>query len=324
MKPAGYGSEGGPRQRAFRCMLVASLLLAVVLGSPPAAALEIALLLSAQKGPEQQFAEAFHAALKPGMHRVVHAGAVPEDVRPEVVGAADLVLAAGAGAAEAALRETDRPILMVLAGLREVRRLQAAYPNRRLGAIVLDQPPERHLRLVRAILPQEARVAVLVGPESRFFAPALTRAAGDEGFVVEFAEVADPKELVSVLQPVLDKAGALLPLPDSLVSSPGAARTILLTSYRYRRPIFAFSSAYVTAGALAAIFSTPEQVAGDVAELLNAKSAATQGLDPLLGEIRYPERYDIAVNRMVARALGIAVPGEQALREQVAGGGRAR
>jgi ABC-type uncharacterized transport system substrate-binding protein len=104
------------------------------------------------------------------------------------------------------------------------------------------------------------------------------------------------------------------------VSSPGAARTILLTSYRYRRPIFAFSSAYVSAGALAAVFSSAEHIASDIADLLGSESVRAGDVAPLLSVLRFPERFDVAVNRTVARALGIVVPEEDVLRERVAGG----
>jgi ABC-type uncharacterized transport system substrate-binding protein len=238
----------------------------------------------------------------------------------DALSSAGLVLTTGALAAEIALRDTDRPVLMVLVGIREVQRLQAAYPARSVGAVVLDQPPERHMRLIRAILPEEARIGVLMGPESRFQEQAILRAAEDVGVVVELADIEDPKELVGALQAVLDKAGALLPLPDGLVSSPGAARTILLTSYRYRRPIFAFSSAYVSAGALAAVFSSAEHIASDIADLLGSESVRAGDVAPLLSVLRFPERFDVAVNRTVARALGIVVPEEDVLRERVAGG----
>jgi ABC-type uncharacterized transport system substrate-binding protein len=100
------------------------------------------------------------------------------------------------------------------------------------------------------------------------------------------------------------------------VSGPAAARTILLTSYRHRRPVFAHSAAYVTAGALAAVFSTPEHVAVDVADLL---AGATEP-SGLVRRIHSPRRFDVAVNRAVARALGLVVADEPALRERIAGG----
>ena len=73
--------------------------------------------------------------------------------------------------------------------------------------------------------------------------------------------------------------------------------------------MFAFSRAYVDAGALAAVFTTPQQVATDVVNWLN-------GLPPgrlTLPAPRAPESFEIAVNRQVARALGILLPSDEEL-----------
>lgn len=321
----GRTAHGGYRWASgLRPIAVVLFMSALLLGSPCAQALEVALLLSENKSSEQQFAEAFRAALKPGLHRVVAAGTVREGFKPEAISSADVVLASGTLAVETALRDFDRPVLAVLVGLREVKRLQDSYPDRRLGAVVLDQPPARHMRLVRSILPAESRLGVLIGPDSRFLETEVVRAASNEGLVVEFGEVTDPKALIGTLQALLESAGALLPLPDGVVSSPSAARAILLTSYRYKRPIFAFSSAYVTAGALAAVFSTPEHIGNDVADLFADSAARAGGVGALVSEVRFPERFDVAVNRTVARALAIAVPEDEVLRERVAAAEGAR
>jgi ABC-type uncharacterized transport system substrate-binding protein len=115
---------------------------------------------------------------------------------------------------------------------------------------------------------------------------------------------------------VLRGSDAFIAIPDPLLSRPSSARTILLTSYRFQKPVIAFSRAYVEAGALAAVFSTPESVAADVASWLDAGSGKTLKLPGLRG----PASFEIAVNRQVARALGIRVPDDDELRRLTAGG----
>ncbi len=237
--------------------------------------------------------------------------------KARVLGRADLVLAVGHAAAERALRDSSRPVLAVLVGLRDLDRLKRAHPARDLGAVVLDQPLERHLRLVRAVLPDAKRVGVLLGPDSVVQLPGLQHAADALRLQADVHEVREVADLVPALDHLLFAGDALLPLPDGLVSGPAAARTILLTSYRHRRPVFAHSAAYVTAGALAAVFSTPEHVAVDVADLL----AAAKEPAALVRKIHSPRRFDVAVNRAVARALGLVVADEQVLRERIADGG---
>lgn len=286
------------------------------LGVSAAQAMEVAVLLSEAEGRGQRFVEALDAALAPGVHRLLPAGVAGGDADAALLERADLVLAVGHAAAERALRESARPVLAVLVALRDVDRLNRAHPERGLGALVLDQPLERHLRLVRAVLPDAKRVGVLLGPDSVTQLPSLNRAAAALQFQADVHEARQAADLVPALDHLLFAGDALLPLPDGLVSGPAAARTILLTSYRHRRPVFAHSAAYVTAGALAAVFSTPEHVAVDVADLL---AGATEP-SGLVRRIHSPRRFDVAVNRAVARALGLVVADEPALRERIAGG----
>lgn len=299
---------------ALRIMLV----LLLGLGAHTAGAMEVAVLLSEPEGRGQRFVDALDAALAPGIHRLASAGLADGDIDAALLGRADVVLAVGQSAAKRALQESSRPVLAVLVGLRDVERLSREHPGRSLGAVVLDQPLERYLRLVRAVLPEAKRVGVLLGPDSTAQMQGLRLEAAPGQLQMDVHEVRQAADLVPALDHLLFAGDALLPLPDGLVSGPAAARTILLTSYRHRRPVFAHSAAYVTAGALAAVFSTPEHIAVDVADLL----AATSEPASLVRKVHSPRRFDVAVNRAVARALGLVVADEQVLRERVAQGAR--
>ena len=97
---------------------------------------------------------------------------------------------------------------------------------------------------------------------------------------------------------------------------------MLLTSYRVQRPLFAYSRAWVEAGALAAVFSTPATAIRDLLDWLD-------GLDGLEDVRRLPppsraRHFDLAVNTRVARALNLSVPDEDALRAAVAAGRESR
>lgn len=280
--------------------------------SAPARALDVALVLSQPGGPHAAFARALQAALKPGKHRLLPAGSVEEGIDASIVDRADLVIASGTLATEAMLRDHRRRTLGVLVGARRFAELMRRYPQAEATAIVLDQPVDRHLRLIAAALPRLRRVGVLLGPDSAALAAALDAAAAASGLELARAQVDEAEQLVGTLETLLADSGALLALPDSELSGPAAARSILLTSYRFRRPIFAFSAAYVEAGALAAVFSTPEQIALDVADWLHALRPGRLRLGPLM----HPLRFEVAVNRQVARALNLAVPAERDLREQ--------
>ena len=186
-----------------------------------------------------------------------------------------------------------------------------------LPAWLLDQPVERQSRLLRAVVPERRRGGLLLGGNTDAEA-ALHAAAAGFGLSLATRQVRHDKALITGLEEVLSASEVLLALPDPMLSSPTAARSILLTSYRWQKPIIAFSRAYVTAGALAAVFITPEQVADDLIDWLRTQDGGPVTLPPP----QEPVSFEIAVNRQVARALGTNVADDGELLRLTAGGGR--
>lgn len=297
--------------------LVRLLALWLALLCAPAFALDVAVVVSQRDGVHKAFADAFMRAAAGLGHRVFDIGSPAEGLDDVALAGADLVVASGEAAAELALAHQARPTLVTMIARSRFEVLRNAHPQAPLSAWLLDQPVERHLRLLRAVVPDRTRVGLLFGGNVNAEA-ALQAAAPDFGLTLAIRQVRSDKALIASLEEVLSASEVLLALPDPLLSSPIAARAILLTSYRYQKPIIAFSRAYVTAGALAAVFITPEQVAGDLIDWLRTQDDARLSLPPP----QSPASFEIAVNRQVARALGIKVPDDGELLRLTAGGGR--
>lgn len=296
--------------------LVVALLLALLAAFPaPAQALQVALALSQPGGTHRSFETSLQNALPSGGHTLVLAGNVEEGLDDAVLSRADLIIAAGSAAAATVAERHRRPTMAALVSGGQLAELRARYPQANLSGFVLDQPVERQIRLIAAVLPKGSRIGVLHSGEIALD-PELARAASANGFRLIEHRVAGSAEVISGLEYVLPASDALLALPDPVLSAPSPARSILLTSYRFRRPIFAFSQAYVEAGALAAVFSTPEDIATDVAGWLRSLGG---GLVRVPAP-RAPVTFRIAVNRQVARSLNIGVPSDAQLRAQVDAG----
>jgi hypothetical protein len=286
------------------------LLAAGALTSMPAGALEIALVLSQHGGAHALFAEAVRAKLAVTGHRLVDAGNIEEGVDGARLAAAGLILASGHAAAEAMARRGDTPTLAVLLSHSQYARLRQRYPDARLSAIVLDQPPERQLALIRAVVPGSRRLGMLFGPETGSQEAGLRAAASLAGLEPIGRQLSTAGELMPALQQTLEACDALLVLADPLLNSPAAARAVLLSSYRYRRPVFGYSRAYVEAGALAAVFSGPAEVAHDVADWLSDDAMQRP-------QVRASRYFDIAINAQVARALNLNVADTRTVRERM-------
>lgn len=296
-----------------RIWLLAGLLLGLVL--PARAGLDVAVVVSQRGGVHAAFAQAFSRAAAALGHRVLDAGTPAEGLDDVALARADLIVASGDAALSAALRLNPRPTLAAMIGQARFDALRMAHPDRPLSAFTLDQPAERQFRLLKAVLPDARRAGVLLGPE-RGDRVDLERAAAASGLDLFVRVIGDEAELIRGLEAVLRDSDSLIAVPDAMLSSPSAARSILLTSYRFQKPIVAFSRAYVDAGALAAIFTTPEQVAADLIAWLRLQKDESVQLPPPRG----PASFDIAVNRQVARALGLSVADDAELLRLIATG----
>jgi len=223
----------------------------------------------------------------------------------------DLIVTVGAAAFEGALKWlagrngawSRVPVLATLLPQGVYTATLARMPagSRSVSAAVLDQPFSRQLALLKRALPERRRVGVLSGPQTRLVLPALQKAADARGLTLVVEPVGSvPEGLYSALKSVLDDSDVLLALPEPTVYNGANLQNILLTTYRARDPLFAFSAAYVKSGAVLAVYSTPAQVARRAAEMLHTWLAG-RGLPAP----QTPREFDVAVNNKVASSLDL-------------------
>lgn len=181
------------------------------------------------------------------------------------------------------------------------------------SALVLDQPPAHLVALARALLPKARTLAIVLGPLGRRHLETVRDEAEALGFEPLAATLDANDNPLTVLSPLVRAADAVLVLPDTADFNNATARWLLQLSFRARTPVIAFSSAYVRAGALASVFTAPQDVGREGAELIAAGLAAGE-LPP---EVRSPHGYSLAINHDVAQALGIEVPDEAVCRRRM-------
>lgn len=179
-----------------------------------------------------------------------------------------------------------------------------------LSAVFVDQPLGKHLDLIRLAVPDARRIGVLYGSESASHVAALERAARERQAQV-VAVAVEPGGLATALQTLLPGVDIMLALPDPAVFNSQTAGNILSAAYRQRRPLVGFSPAYVRAGALLALYSTPTQVGTRAGEVLRQVLAGKPLPPP-----QSPREFSVVVNSSVARSLGFALDGQR-LAEQL-------
>lgn len=222
----------------------------------------------------------------------------------KVIPDSGLVIAVGIKAAET-VAASDAPfVLNVLVPKAGYEKLLRNFPHRAgshtFSAIYLDQPISRQAHLIAASLPDRHRVGLLYStPPGEF--EQIRQEMGKRGLRLREKAVGT-QPVPETLQELLQGSDMLLALPDSAIYNSSSIRNILLSTYRSRVPLIGFSSAYVKAGALCAVFSAPEQIAAQVASLIRQF-----GETRLLPAAQYPQEFEVMVNERVAHSLGLHI-----------------
>lgn len=220
---------------------------------------------------------------------------------------ADLIVTIGVKAAERVAGRTAQPLLAAM--IPSNAEFLAKHPHK-TAAIYLDQPLGRQVSLLRAALPERNKIGVLHSAGKDM--SALRTELSAHGEMLIDRTLRSDESLFVALDELLAGSEVLLAVPDGDVYNSNTIRNILLTSYRRGIPLIGFSQAYVRAGALYAIFSTPEQLAAQADEITRSFA-----LTHKLPDSQFPTLYTIAVNPEVARTLGLTIKSADALRLQI-------
>ncbi len=322
-RPRRYCVRGGTGPARGLAMLVAALLLVGAPVMPAAERFEIRVVAEPGSTPHEALLRAMRAALgdEHGARVGVQVQTAAEYARSGVGPGPrpPLVVSVGAAACEAVLQPRLRaPVLCALVPRAAYDALRGRHDGRNTTApttaLYIDQPPLRQLQLLRLALPQARQAGVVLGPDSQQDEPLLHDAATVVGLGLEVEHIRAEHDLVAAVRRVLGRADVLLAVPDRLVFNSHTAQNVLLAAWRRGKPVMGYSGAYVEAGALLAVFSTPEQIGRQLGETLLALAAAPQPLPAP----QYPRYYSVDVNARVARSLGLRLPPAEWLAQRLA------
>lgn len=289
--------------RRFALYLFATLIFC----SPATWAGSIMLVLSDSGGPYAEFSQALENALDSSRWQITvraKPGAAPST-------AVDIIVTAGGEALRQTLAQNiNAPIVATLLPRQSYEKImaEAGKGRSRVTAIYLDQPPVRQAIFLRHLLPDQKRIGMLISNETRTSAGLYQQAFTNAGMTLDSESSDTDSSLLPAINALLPRVNVLLANPDSTIYKRDNIKAILVTSYRHQRPIVAFSASFVTAGALAAIYSTPSQIASQTADLI-----AGLGNNALPGPVA-PRQFAISINPNVAQALGLSTPDEASIR----------
>ena len=224
-----------------------------------------------------------------------------------------LIVAVGQAASDVALGLTTKtPVIATLVPKQSfsttLNNAQSSNQvSNKLGAVFIDTPTTHQLLLAKLLLGDNAKLSLISSqPESTNIRQTIEEAK-KLGIGLEVHEVTSNDRLIRELVVALNGSDALLALPDAAIINRNTARNILLTTYRHKIPVVTFSAAYVKAGALAAVYSSADQIAKQTAEMIQ------QSLTSDSYKMEHAQYFSVSINENVAKALGI-----QTIKEDVA------
>jgi len=265
------------------------------------------LITSQETALYREFQHGLNLVLSKGQPNVV-------DVRQawEIAAVSDLtaysaIVVAGVEAAKALSEHgvVSRPVLYTMLPFSSYEWLEE---NRMLAnqhkVLFIDQPPQRYVQLAQAAMPEMRTIGYLYGDISGVYADEIKRAADDAGIGFVGVDVSSDVKFSNLLKDGFASSDAVLLLPDPYLFNRRVVQEVLLASFRYKRPLVVYSESFLKAGAMVALFSTPEQIGRQTGELLGCVGLPCYNVIP---QRSYPKYFSVIVNEFVARQLGVEI-----------------
>ena len=228
------------------------------------------------------------------------------------------IITIGYKAASQTIRKvTKKPVLSLLIPKQAYSHLlkeNIEINNRHFfSSIYIDQPLRRQILLIKFLSPSFKKIGILYGNNSYSRKGDITDEFNRNNLSVNNITVLDKSELLSETRHLSEEADILFAIPDSSIYNRRSIKGILLTTYRNNIPVLGYSNAYVKAGALAAIYSTPKNISLQAIEILkkhkkNKNTSTTRA---------HPKYFEVAVNNKVAHSLNLNIKNDTSLLKEL-------
>ena len=171
--------------------------------------------------------------------------------------------------------------------------------------LITAQPACKNLQLIKTLEPKWTTIGVLSSIDSVDTTAELTKCAIKYNLNLQVYAITDESDLLKTLKTAVKNNEVLLAVVDPMIYNSRTVKNILLTAYRHRRPVIGYSDSFVEAGAVAAIYTSPETAGDDAARILyeffennwQFKKNSYNSSD-----------FSVSLNRQVATSIEITLP----------------
>ena len=228
----------------------------------------------------------------------------PEDKIQTVNSKTDLIIGIGNAGMQSTVRHYPKTKKLFIST--DPNKFKLDKNKNKYDAILyMVQPYCRQIQFIKLINKKWKTIGLLNSQEKPIDRKTIEQCAKKYHLKTYIAKTITNDELKIAIKDVLNHADLLLALPDKNIYNSQSVKNILLTSYRHRKPVIAFSESFVNAGALASIFSSTEQISNSASDLVEQYFKSGQKFKK---SVNYPQAFDISINRQVFRALDLSIP----------------
>lgn len=184
--------------------------------------------------------------------------------------------------------------------------------EKKYAVLYMAQSYCRQLHLIKLLNEQWKTVSLLISQNKPIDTKTIEKCASKHDLTIYKVNTSGANNLTGNIKQALINSDVLLALPDKNIYNSKTVKNILLTSYRYRKPVIAFSKNFVRAGALASIHSSAKQIAQSATTIITQYFENNQRFNNV---INHPNDFSISTNKQVFRALELPVPDNGRLKQ---------
>lgn len=235
------------------------------------------------------------------------------ELEPSIPGQHRLLIAVGVKAARSVESSSADPVLAVLPPGHSSD--FGGGGDRAITVIYGDMPAGRLLNFAQLIQGKKGgAVGLIAGPVTLSRIARLEAAAGERAMRLHVEKIERENDAGPAVERVVRDSSVLLALPDPIAHTAGTVPPLLLITYWAGVPVIGYSDAYLRAGAVAVLYSSPEQIAQQVSDVVSAFR-----LGKGLPAPQYLKYFSVGVNHSVARSLGLSLPSPLELESKLKG-----
>jgi putative tryptophan/tyrosine transport system substrate-binding protein len=178
-------------------------------------------------------------------------------------------------------------------------------PGNNMTGVALDISPETQFRKLKEMLPKINRIGVIYDRKEKTWIKDIELAAKSINLSVVGKPIDSASDIPAMLDEISQEADCLWAQVDPQIYNAQSSQYILLNLLRNKKPLMAFSSQYVKAGALLALECDYNDIGRESAKMaikvLNGENAGTT-------PVGFPVKINLVINRRIAQVIGIEIP----------------